>query len=229
MSAISKAGSAQVRTRSILIINPNSNPAVSGLIRKVAETVLPQGVPAQVVSPQNSPFSIESDADKATVVPEVIRLVETLGAGNYRAIVMACFDDLALEQLRAKFEVPVVGTFESGLISIRSRARRFGIVTTFEGAVPGIQALLRKYGAEAEGTVRAAGLGVADAAGSDIAGAEKISRAVRKVITEDGAEAVMLGSGGLAGRAAGLSRAFGIPVIDSIEAAIRVAAAIADR
>ncbi len=42
----------------LLVVNPNSNPAVNALLRAVADRVLPVGTAAQIVSSAQSPLSI---------------------------------------------------------------------------------------------------------------------------------------------------------------------------
>lgn len=211
----------------MLVLNPNSNPAVSGLLREAACRALPSSVRAEVVNPANGPLSIESDTQKAEAVPRVVDLVRSRDAADYGALAMGCFDDLALDELRAIVPVPVIGTFEAGLLHVRSYAADFGIVTTFEGALSGIFDLLQRYGAQQCAGVRAAGVGVAAAARPDNDTKERIEQAVSELIEADGAKAVLLGSGGLTGWAPRLQRKFRVPVVDGVESAIRIAGAIA--
>lgn len=224
MTAATSAGVVQ---RTVLVVNPNSNPAVSDLLREAACRALPPTVRAEVVNPANGPLSIETDTQKAEAVPRVLDIVRSRGAGEFGALAMGCFDDLALDELRAIVPVPVIGTFEAGLIHVRSYAAEFGIVTTFDGALPGIADLLHRYGAQNCVGVRAAGVGVAAAARADNATEDRIEQAVRDVIESEGAKAILLGSGGLTGWAPKLERKFRIPIVDGVESAIRIAGAIA--
>ena len=103
-------------------------------------------------------------------------------------------------------------------------AQRFSIVTTVEEMVPGIQALLVRLGASSQCSVRAAGVGVAAAAAGDPEALRRLDATIALAREQDGAQAIILGSGGLTGHAARLSRRHAVPVIDGIEAAIREAA-----
>ena len=145
----------------VLVVNPNSDPEVTGRLRDAARRALPSGIRAEVANPAGGPFAIETDSQKAEAVPRVLDLVRERGFGRFGAIAMGCFDDLALEELRRLAPVPVVGTFEAGLLHVRSLSSRFAIVTTFEAALPGIAGLLRRYGAPDCVGIRAAGVGVA--------------------------------------------------------------------
>lgn len=217
--------------RRLLVINPNINPAVTERVRKVADTVVTAETSVTVVNPANGPFSIETTEHRDAAVPQVLELVrrtldQTCDA-RYHAYVFACFDDIALFETRALTDVPVVGTCEAGIAATRTIAARFSIITTVHSAVPGIRRLLARYGAADVCTVRAAGIGVAAAAGEAGDTEERIDTAIREAIDRDGAEAILLGSGGLTGRAVDLEQRFGIPVIDGVAAAIKMAEGLA--
>lgn len=226
MATVQTAGSA---ARPVLIINPNSNDEVSALLRDAACRSLPSNVRVEVLNPTRGPLSIETDTHKAQAVPRVLDLIATCGVEKFGAIAMGCFDDLALRELRQAVPVPVIGTFEAGLLHVRSLSAAYGIVTTFDAALPGIASLLQRYGAQDCAGVRAAGVGVAAAARGDSATAAKVEWAARQLVEADGAEALLLGSGGLTGWASRLETKLGVPVVDGVESAIRIAAALAER
>ena len=110
-----------------------------------------------------------------------------------------------------------------GTVPARAVSPRFAIVTTFEGAVPGIRELMARHDAGPWATVRAAGVGVAAAAGATEETMQRIVHCARQAVSEDGAEAILLASGGLTGLAPSLSLALGRPVIDGVGAAINAA------
>lgn len=213
----------------LLVINPNTNPAVTELVRNVAGDVVSPGTSVTVVNPEFGPFSIETERDRREAIPHVVSLFRSTLSDHYDAYVFACFDDIGLGECRALATVPVVGACEAGIAATRARARRFAIVTTVHAAVPGIRALAKLYGETGDiCTVRAAGIGVADAATSaDRTVETQIRAAVRDAVGSDGAKAILLGSAGLTGRAGSLGEQFGIPVIDSIAAAVERAEELA--
>lgn len=205
----------------ILIVNPNSNPAVNILMEGLAERVLPSGVTARVIQPGASPPAIQTLADRRVAEPMAIDLLAR--HEGYDAYVMACFDDIALVQARRFLRVPVVGAVEASVAMARLIAGRFSVVTTVETAVPGILAVLEGLGALNQCSVRAAGVGVTEAAGSG--GDARIDAAIETARNIDGAGAIILGSAGLSGRARTLSIRHGVPVIDAMEAALLLAVA----
>lgn len=214
--------------RRLLIVNPNSSAEVSGLIRQTAQAVLPADVTARVIQPGSAPPAIQTLADRRIAEPLALDLLAA--HADHDAYVMACFDDIALDQARRFLQVPVVGAVEASVAMARLFARRFAVVTTVESAVPGICSVLQGLGAAGQCSVRAAGIGVTQAAdrGTADGGAAisaQIDRAIERARNIDGAQAIILGSAGLTGRAADLTARHRIVVIDAIEAAVRLAVA----
>ena len=219
----------RARPLRLLVINPNTNPGVTDLVRSVAAEVVRPDTSVTVINPRSGPFSIETDRDREEAIPGVVSLFRKSLPARYDAYAFACFDDIALDECRALTTAPVVGACEAGIAATRAQSNRFGIITTVQTAVPGIRALVEFYADAGDVcTVRAAGIGVANAASRMDSGVEAlIDAAVRDAVDLDGAKAILLGSAGLAGRADVLAARFSVPTIDSIAAAIAQAEALA--
>ena len=207
--------------RRLLIVNPNSNPAVTALAAQSAARILRAETTATSIESANAPMSIETLADRHLAEPLAIELLSQ--HAGYDAYVMACFDDIALMESRKFLDGPIVGSAEAALAIARCFSPRVAIITTVETMVPGIRALLRDLGAESWCSVYAAGIGVADAADGGASVDARIDAAIQTARDLDGAGAIILGSGGHAGRAQDLARKHKIPVIDSIAAAAGMA------
>ena len=216
-----RPAAASALPRRVLVVNPNTNPAVTALVAQACSPFAHADLRFDVVNPPQGPFSIENAAQREEAERQVLALVAQRRATEHHdAYVTACFDDLALQALRARMPEPVVGTCEAGIAAARTLTPRFVIVTTVADAVPGIAVLMQRYGAGELATVRAAGLGVAEAAAAGTQSLDRLVHTVRAAAREDGARAVLLASGGLTGRAETLSRATGLPVVDGVSAAI---------
>ena len=214
------------RLRRVLVINPNTNPLVTERVRQVAKRFESSVLSFEVVNPDVGPFSIESDLDKSQAEFHVLALMRQRASMRYDAYVLACFDDLALESARKMVAVPVIGTCEAGIVAARAVSPRMAIVTTVAAALPGIRSMMLRYGAGSFASVRAAGVGVAEAALATPDTHERLMKAIHDAIQTDKAEVVLLASGGLAGQSESISLEAGVPVIDSVEAALRSAAQI---
>lgn len=207
----------------LLVINPNSNSAITAQIRDLAARALGEGAEAVVVDLPAAPLAIQSPADRATAEPLAIARIEEGVAQGFDAAVLACFDDMAISA-RGRLPIPIIDAVDASLTLARTCARRFSIVTTFDAAVPRLRALVSRHGLSRVCAVRAAGIGVSATAELAPQTLLRLRDAVGAAIRDDAAEAVILGSGALAGRGPVLARGFNVPIIDSIEAAIRLAA-----
>jgi allantoin racemase len=219
-------GEPTTRLRRVLVINPNTNPLVTERVRQVANRFESSVLSFEVVNPDEGPFSIESDLDKSQAESHVLALMRQKASMRHDAYVLACFDDLALESARKMVTVPVIGTCEAGIVAARAVSPRIAIVTTVATALPGIRSMMLRYGAGSFATVRAAGVGVAEAALAKPDAHERLMKAIHDAVQTDKAGVILLASGGLAGQSERIALEAGVPVIDSVEAALRSAAQI---
>lgn len=210
--------------RRVLVINPNTNPLVTVRVREVAQRYAGEHLRFEVVNPDSGPFSIESDEDKRVAEQQALLLIAQAQLQRYDAYVLACFDDLALQAARGMVSVPVLGCCEAGIAAARRVSPALAIVTTVSAALPGIRAMMRRYGAGDLATVRAAEVGVAEAARSQPDAQARLLKAVSAAVNSDGARVILLASGGLTGQAERISGQVGVPVVDAVEAALREAA-----
>lgn len=193
-------------------------------MRHLAGRLACPDITTQVVNPDDGPFAIETIADRAVAEPRVIDIVREASLAGTQAFVMACFDDIGVAAARRIAPGPVFDACEAGIVAARSLAERFAVVTTMTSAVTRIESLVDRYGASLQCSVRAAGIGVAEAASG--AGEAKLHAAIAQAIERDSAEAIILGSGGLSGQADDLSAHFGVPVIDGVGAAISICSGV---
>lgn len=205
--------------RRLLVINPNSN---AGVTRRIAEHVLaglPEANSVEVVNPETGPFSIETPADRACAVPIVLDLIRE--RPGYDGYVLACFDDLAVEEARGIVDAPVVSMAQAAIEAAAGTGRRYTVVTTVGDQVPAIEGLLAKYDASGLGTVRACRIGVAEAAARTGRAESLLDGQIRAAVGEDGAGLVVLGSGAYAGRASDFGKKYGVHFIEGLPIAIK--------
>lgn len=211
----------------ILIVNPNTNGIVTERIRAVAAWLAEPELTIDVINPVKGPHSIVSEQDRQRAEQSVLSLLEEKQHEGYSAYLLACFDDLALAQARRLLSAPVIGTCEPSIHAAQQISERFSVVTTVHEAVPGIESLLRQHRAYLACSVRASGVGVAAAAAAMPDAVEKIRLTAEAAVHEDGAQAILLASGGLSGYGPLIARGLTVPVIDGVEVAIRKTLAVA--
>jgi allantoin racemase len=177
-----------------------------------------------------APASVEGHADAALAVPPMLAAIRAAerGATPPSAIVIACFDDPGLLAAREVSCAPVLGIAQSAIQVAMLISARFSIITTLPRSVPVIEDLVQAYGAgQACRKVRSVDLPVlALESAPDEAFARLVAEG-RKAMVEDGAEAIVLGCAGMAEMCASLSETLGLPVIDGVVAAVKLAEALA--
>lgn len=212
----------------IHVVNPNASDAMTAGIAAVAELAAPPGARIITTGAEGGPQSIEGPLDGALAVPWMLRRIEQAEATSVDAHVIACFDDTGLDAARCQARAPVVGIGEAAAHCATMLADRFAIVTSVPEALPVLRGNLARYGLLGRcAGLRAAGVPVLDIDAGTPEAISAIRRETRAAITEDGADAIVLGCAGMATLAAALADEFGCPVIEGISAGLAIAAALA--
>ncbi len=207
----------------IRVINPNTTAEMTYGIGKAARAVAAFGTEIAAVTSQSGPVSIEGYYDEALCLPGLLREIVVGEAAGADAHIIACFDDTGLDAARQLAAAPVIGIGEAAAHAATLIAHRFTVVTTLSRSIPALEANLLKYGFDRRSRVRAADVAVLDLekAGSDAR--QRIDDEIRRAITDDRAEAIVLGCAGMARLTVDLSQAHGLPVIDGVGAAVKLA------
>ena len=206
----------------ILVINPNSNPAVTaGLDAALATLRLSDGPSDQCTTLAEGPFVIETQKDVEQVTLPLRRLVEQDNAAD--AFVIACFSDPGLHVCREATRRPVFGINECGVLTALARGDRFGIIAIAARSIARHQRYLRQMGLTSRlAGERPLGMSVAETASDDGAFA-RMESAGRDLVEKDGADVIIMGCAGMARHRRPLEDALGVPVIDPTQAAVAMA------
>jgi allantoin racemase len=142
------------------------------------------------------------------------------------AHVIACFDDTGLEAARSLASAPVIGIGEAAFHLASLVAHRFAVVTTLSRSIPAIETNLVKYGLASRcAKVRACEVPVLALDDPASNASAQISAEIERARHEERAEAIVLGCAGMADLAARLTEHHGLPVIDGVASAIKLAEA----
>ncbi|MGO4513410.1 aspartate/glutamate racemase family protein [Bradyrhizobium sp. 2TAF36] len=206
----------------ILVINPNSNPAVTQGLEDALKPLGFEGGPELVCqSLAEGPFGIESQADVDGVAMQLRKLVE--GDNSSAAFVIACYSDPGLQVCREGTDRPVFGIAECGALTALARAETFGVIAIAQRSIPRHMRYLRQMGlTERLAGERPLNMSVAETASGEgtLAKMIEVGRVLRD---EDGAHAIVMGCAGMARHRRPLEEALGIPVIDPTQAAVTMA------
>lgn len=209
----------------LLVVNPNTTTSMTNKIAKAARDVARPDTQIVASNSQNGPASIQGFLDVATCIPGL--LDEVKQHNDVDAIVVACFDDTGVDAVRCVADVPVLGIGEAAYHAASMLATKFSVITTLSRSVPGLENNLMRYGlAQKCVKVRATDIPVLKLEEGDPATLAKIRAEIEEAITQDKAEAIVLGCAGMADLMQSLSDEFGVPVIDGVASAVCMAEAL---
>ena len=212
----------------IRVINPNTSAAMTAKIGAAARAVAAAGTAIEAVNPSFGPASIEGHHDDvwaAAGVTEQVREGEAgMGQNRADAYVIACFGDPGLHAARELARGPVIGIAEAAFHAATLVATGFSVVTTLTRTCVIAEHLVLQYGFER----RCRGIH-----GTDIAVLEledpasnafdRILACAQDALVRDRSGAIVLGCAGMADLCHMLQQRLGVPVIDGVGAAVKLA------
>jgi len=211
----------------INIVNPNSTASMTVKIGAAARAVAAAGTEILAVNPEEGPRSIEGYYDEAMSLPGMLAEIAKGEAAGADAHIIACFDDTGLEAARCLAGAPVIGVGEAAFHLASLIAHRFSVITTLSRSIAAIETNLMNYGLDRRcAKVRAAEVPVLALEDPRSNARRDISAEIGRAKLEDRAGAIVLGCAGMADLAASLSLEHGLPVVDGVAAAVKLAEAL---
>lgn len=206
----------------ILVINPVGHSKWDEQDRKLFNSFASVDTEVDVISLPRGPPSVENPKSYAEIIPLIVEKALELHT-KYDAIIINCFLDPAVSILRGLLKKPVIGPCESSLAIASILSKKIGIVTVSNEATWMIENRVRELGyADYIVSIRDIGLSVLQI-DEDIAKTKEVLVKTSKEVVDTGAEVIILGCTGLGGFANTVSKAIGVPVIDPVGAAIKMA------
>ena len=210
--------------RRLLVINPNTSAEVSALLQSHVQAQAGLHVAVRTVTAR---FGAPYIADEASFAVAAHAVLDAWAAALVAphpapdAVLIGCFGDPGLLALRESSPAPVTGLAEASFIEA-ARHGRFAIVTGGERGGPMLQRLAQALGhAPALAGIHTVAPTGAELAADPVAARALLAQACRDAVRQLGAQAVILGGAGLAGMAAQLQPALGVPLVDSVLAGAR--------
>ncbi|WP_043531049.1 aspartate/glutamate racemase family protein [Litchfieldella xinjiangensis] len=211
----------------IRVINPNTTAAMTASIGEAAQAIAAPGTRISATQPDHGPVSIESHFDEAI---SAVGVAEEVLAGEHdrndpiSAYIVACFGDPGLQAARELTRAPVIGIAEAAFHVASLISTRFSIVTTLGRTAIIAEHLLDQYGFERHcRRIRAAEIPVLELEENADAALERIIAECRRARDEDNIGAIVLGCGGMARLTARISHEVGLPVVEGVTAAVKLA------
>ncbi len=208
----------------IRVINPNTTAAMTEKIGIAARQVAAAGTRITATNPANGPVSIESHFDEAISAVGVVEEVRAGERDGVDAYVIACFGDPGLLAARELTRAPVIGIAEAAFHLATLISTRFSVVTTLGRTCVIAEHLLHSYGFAAHcRRVRAAEIPVLDLEDDPACAFDRIVQECLRAKHEDGIGAIVLGCGGMADLTDAITEAVGLPVVEGVTAAVKLA------
>ncbi len=191
-------------------------------IGEAARKIATDGTTIVAVNPEHGPASIQGPQDGEDALPGLFETFEKeLASGhNYDAVIIACFDDTGLPELKSRISIPVLGVGEAAFHAATMLGSTFSVVTTLAVSIPVIEENITAYGFDSHcSKVRASGVAVLELE-EDGSSDEDILTEAKKAIRDDNCDVIILGCAGMADLAANMTGSLGRPVIDGVGAAV---------
>ncbi|MDI3386281.1 aspartate/glutamate racemase family protein [Streptomyces sp. B-S-A8] len=215
-----------VPTTVVALINPNTSQATTDMMAAVARRTLrpDDGYDVRGLTVAEGPAMLVTEDRLLASAPQVVRAAQRALAGpdgaRVGAFVVSAFGDPGVPALRALTDVPVVGIAEAAMAEAAASGRRFGIATTTPDLTAAIAERVDRLGWSGQYTgIRLTPGDPLRLAASPDEMTDRLAAAVEACVTEDGAEAVVIGGGPLGESAEALRDRFPVPVIGPIPAA----------
>ncbi|WP_125617089.1 aspartate/glutamate racemase family protein [Specibacter cremeus] len=207
----------------ILVANVNTTQSMTDSIVEQARAAAAPGTEIVGLTPRFGAESCEGNFESYLAAIAVMDAVQSY-PGPFDAVVQAGYGEHGREGLQELLDVPVVDITEAAASTALFLGHKYSVVTTLDRAVPLIEDRLKLAGLDARcASVRASGLAVLELEEEPERAVEAIVQQSELAVTQDKAEVIVLGCGGMAGLNDQVRERTGVPVVDGVAAAVTIA------
>ncbi len=207
----------------ILIVNVNTTEAITEAITREAQAVAAPGTEIIGLTPYFGAESVEGNFESYLAAIAVMDRVLAYD-GPYDAVIQAGYGEHGREGLQELLNVPVVDITDAAASTAMYLGHAYSVVTTLDRTVPLIEDRLKLSGLfDRCASVRASGMAVLELEEQPERALEAIVEQAEKAVKEDKAEVICLGCGGMAGLDEKIRQRTGVPVVDGVSAAVKMA------
>ena len=209
----------------LLVINPNSSETVTGAVMESARRGAGPGTELIGVTTKGGTRNIDSAfADYLSGASMIRTCLESVALHTPDAVVLAGFGRVGIDALKEALAIPVVSISEASMAVACLLGHRFTTLTMLQQFIPYQQDLVRLYGFEAKcASVRAINVNVEECVTNREKTLRELKAQIQTIVAEDRAEVVILACAGLCGYDAELTKLAGVPVLDPVAVAVKLA------
>ena len=210
----------------VLVVNVNTSQSMSDVIDEAARRAASPGTEIVTLTPYFGAEGVDCNFESYISAVAVMDRVLAYDA-PFDAVVMAGFGEHGRDGLQELIEQPVIEICEASAHMAMLIGRAYSVVTTLQRSVPPIEDRLRLAGlSDRCASVRANGMTTLEVDGDPEGATRSIVAEARKAVEIDHAEVICLGCAGMAGLEEAITSELGVPVIDGVAAAVRLAEAL---
>ena len=183
----------------ILVANVNTTQSMTDSIAASARSIAAPGTEIVGVTPRFGADSCEGNFESYLAAIAVMDAV-TSYPEPFDAVVQAGYGEHGREGLQELLDVPVVDITEAAASTAMFLGHKYSVVTTLDRTVPLIEDRLKLAGLDARcASVRASGMAVLELEEEPERAVEAIINQAILAVSQDKAEVIVLGCGGMAG------------------------------
>ncbi len=210
----------------IIAVNVNTSESMTRAIAESARRYASAGTDIVALQPffgaEAVDCAFESYLSAVAVMDRVVAYRDP-----FDAVVLAGFGEHGRDGLQELIDQPVIEICEASAHVAMMIGRAYSVVTTLQRSVPAIEDRLALAGlAERCASVRASGMSTLEVDRDPEAAILAVVDEARKAVHLDHAEVICLGCAGMAGLEEAITSELGVPVIDGVGAAVRLAEAV---
>ncbi len=210
----------------ILIVNVNTTESITQAIAEQARSVAAPGTEIVGLTPRFGAVSVEGNFESYMAAIGVMDAVMAYDQ-PFDAVIQAGYGEHGREGLQELLDVPVVDITEAGASVAMLLGRTYSVVTTLDRTLPLIEDRLRLAGLDSRcASVRASGLAVLELEQEPERAVQAIVEQAELAVSQDRAEVIILGCGGMTGLDHVIRERTGVPVVDGVTAAVTLAEAL---
>ncbi|MGC5700670.1 Asp/Glu/hydantoin racemase [Pseudomonas sp. NFXW11] len=207
----------------ILVVNVNTSDSITQAIARQAQSVAAPGTEIVGLTPFFGAESVEGNFESYLAAIAVMDRVLAYDQ-PYDAVIQAGYGEHGREGLQELLQVPVVDITDAAASTAMFLGHAYSVVTTLDRTVPLIEDRLKLSGLYARcASVRASGLAVLELEEDPQRAVAAIVQQAERAVSEDKAEVICLGCGGMAGLDEQIRQRTGVPVVDGVTAAVTIA------
>jgi len=205
--------------RRIALINPNTSAATTGRMVEIAQAA---GGPGIDIVGLTAPFGVPliTNPEALATAGDAVLSIPDAAFEDMSAVIVAAYGDPGADTLAERLDIPVIGIAAASM-QAAAHVGRFSIVTTTPLLVESIRQRAVQLGlVDHLASVRTTGGNAAKLMSDETALRAALAELIDVAVTEDGAEAIIIGGGPLAAVARALSAHSPVPLMEPVPIAV---------